>query len=78
MDAGQTVGGGLPPMAVGQPQMHQLTPPIGGKSNRRTAPPTLVLQRPVRMVFHTRVRIRSIFSGMASSANNLPIISSLG
>ena len=35
-------------------------------------------QRPIRMVFHTRVRIRSIFSGIASSANNLPIISSLG
>ncbi len=34
--------------------------------------------RPIRIVFHTRVRILSIFNGIASNANNLPIISSLG
>jgi len=35
-------------------------------------------QRPMRMVFQIRVRIRSIFSGIASNANNLPIMASLG
>lgn len=36
------------------------------------------LQLPVRILFQTRVRIRSMFNGMASSANSFPIMSGLG
>jgi hypothetical protein len=35
-------------------------------------------QLPVRILFQSRVRIRSMFSGMASSANNFPVISGVG